>query len=145
MRIRDILQIKGGEVITVAPDVPVQEATRVLVQHNIGALVVAAADGTPCGIMTERDVLRTAAQDVQRLAAARVRDLMTAELVTATPEADIDAVMRLMTERRIRHLPVTDGGILCGIISIGDVVSALQRSAEAENRHLHAYIAGAPL
>lgn len=140
MKIRDVLRTKGPGVITVAPEVPIQEALRTLVRHNIGALVV--SDGSIRGIVTERDLLRAAADDMPRLATARVRDLMTVDVITATPDADIREVMDTMTERRIRHLPILDGDGLCGIISIGDVVNALRRSVETENRYLHAYIAG---
>jgi CBS domain-containing protein len=143
MQIADILRAKGSAVITVAPDVPIQEAMRSLVEHGIGALVVV-EDGLQ-GIVTERDLLRAAAADVQRLTTARVRDLMTARVITATPDSDIEQVMDIMSERRIRHLPIVDGGGVCGIISIGDVVNALRQHVETENRHLHAYIAGTPL
>ena len=143
MKVRDLLRAKGSVVVTVAPDVPIQEAMRMLVHHRIGALVV--VDGKLRGIITERDLLRWGAEDIQRLAHSRVRDLMTVELITATPEANIEEVMDIMVERRIRHLPIMDDGALSGIISIGDVVSALRQKVEVENRYLHAYIEGTPL
>lgn len=142
MKIRDILRSKGPTVITITPEAPVQQALRLLVRHDIGALVV--FDGKLRGIITERDLLHVAAEDVERLASSRVRDVMTVEVITATPEADIREVMDTMTERRIRHLPILDEKGLCGIISIGDVVHALRQSVETENRHLYAYIAGTP-
>jgi CBS domain-containing protein len=141
MTIRDILRRKGTSVLTVAPDTPVQEAMRTLVSHNIGALVV--VDGAAvCGILSERDVLRAGAENLSILQTARVRDLMTQEVVTAAPEEDIRSVMDTLTERRIRHLPVVDAGGLAGMVSIGDVVNALRTSIEDENLALHAYIAG---
>jgi CBS domain-containing protein len=143
MKIRDLLRAKGSVVITIGPDVPVQEAMRVLVEHRIGALVV--ADGKLRGIITERDLLRWGSDDIQRLATSRVRDLMTVEVITAAPEAEIEEVMDIMVERRIRHLPIMENGTLCGIISIGDVVNALRQKVEVENRYLHAYIEGTPL
>jgi CBS domain-containing protein len=143
MKISDILRTKGSAVVTVIPDRPIQDALRTLVDHGIGALVV--FDGRLQGIVTERDVLRFAATDLERLGSALVRDLMTVDVITTTPEADIHHVMDIMTERRIRHLPVLANGSLCGIISIGDVVNALRQSVEAENQHLHAYITGTPL
>jgi CBS domain-containing protein len=143
MQIADILRTKGTAVITVAPDAPIQDAMRTLVEHGIGALVV--VDGELQGIVTERDLLRAAAADVQHLASARVRDLMTARVITAAPDADIQQVMDIMSERRIRHLPIVDDDGVCGIISIGDVVNALRQHVETENRQLHAYIAGTPL
>lgn len=143
MKIRDVLRTKGPAVITIAPDVPIQEAMRVLVKNRIGALVV--HDGKLRGIITERDLLRWGAEDLHRLAASRVRDLMTVEVITAAPEAEIEEVMDTMVERRIRHLPIMENGALAGIISIGDVVNALRQSVEVENRYLHAYIEGTPL
>ncbi|MEX2584046.1 MAG: CBS domain-containing protein [Gemmatimonadota bacterium] len=143
MKIADILRTKGSAVVTISPEQPIQVAMRVLVEHNIGALVV--VDGRLRGIITERDMLRTAAADVRRLESARVEDLMTVEVITTSPAADINHVMDVMTERRIRHLPVVDAGGVCGIISIGDVVNAMRQHVEAENRHLHAYITGIPL
>jgi CBS domain-containing protein len=143
MKIRDVLRTKGPAVITIAPDVPVQEAMRVLVRNRIGALVV--HDGKLRGIITERDLLRWGGEDIHRLITSRVRDLMTVEVITASPEAEIEEVMDTMVERRIRHLPIMENGALCGIISIGDVVNALRQSVEVENRYLHAYIEGTPL
>ena len=143
MKTADILRAKGSDVITIGPDRPIQEAMRLLVDHNIGALVV--FDGQLHGIITERDLLRTAASDIQRLASARVRDLMTTAVITTTADSDIGHVMDVMSERRIRHLPVMSGTSVCGMISIGDVVNALRQHAETENSQLHAYIAGSPM
>lgn len=143
MLLREILRSKGSDVVTIRPEATAHEAMRELVRHNIGALVV--FDGTLRGIVSERDLLRAGAEDPQGLARARVNDLMTRDVVTARPDAELREVMDTMTERRIRHLPVVEGGELRGIISIGDVVNALRRTTEAENQHLHAYIAGTPL
>lgn len=143
MRIRDLLRVKGSVVVSVEPDLPVQEAMRILVENGIGALVV--ADGTLRGIITERDLLRHGAEDVHRLAVSKVRELMTADVITASPDARIEQVMDTMVDRRIRHLPIMEQGRLVGIISIGDVVNALRQSVEVENRYLHAYIEGTPL
>jgi CBS domain-containing protein len=143
MRIRDILREKGPTVITIAPELPLQEAVQLLVRNNIGALVV--FDGSIRGIITERDLLRRAGEDIGGLARSLVRDVMTVDVVTASPEASIQEVMDIMTEHRIRHLPVMAHGHLAGIISIGYVVNALRSSVESENRFLHAYIEGRPL
>jgi CBS domain-containing protein len=140
MRVREILRTKGSDVVTVSPAVTVLEAMRLLVRHNIGAVVV--FDGAVCGILTERDILRLGAEDPQRLVASRVEELMTRDVVTGSLDAELHEVMEIMTERRIRHLPISGAQGLEGMISIGDVVNALRRSSEAENRHLHAYIAG---
>jgi CBS domain-containing protein len=143
MLIRDILREKGPTVITIAPELPLQEAVQVLVSNNIGALVV--FDGEIRGIVSERDLLRRAARDIQQLASVLVRDVMTPDVITASPDEQIRDVMDTMTEHRIRHLPVVEKGQLAGIISIGDVVNALRHTVETENRYLHAYIEGRPL
>lgn len=143
MKIRDVLAAKGTIVVTVSPTTSVVDAMAELVRHDIGAVVV--VDSTIRGILSERDLLRAAASDVAQLGIASVQDLMTRDVITASPDAEITAVMDIMTARRFRHLPVIDhDGALCGIITIGDVVNALRRNAEAENRQLHAYIHGVP-
>lgn len=143
MNVQDVLHHKGSEVVTIGPDSRVHDAMRVLVEHNIGALVV--QDGGALGILSERDVLRAAAADPQQLTRARVRELMTTPVITCRPHEELRTVMDTMSEHRIRHLPIVDEGRLLGIISIGDVVNALRQSAETENRYLHAYISGTPL
>jgi CBS domain-containing protein len=144
MKIREILQAKGTDVVTIAPDAPVPEAMRVLVQHNIGALVVMDGD-TIAGIISERDMLRTGAADLNRLATAQVHELMTKVVFTAGIDADIRDVMDTMTERRIRHLPIVHDGKLHGMISVGDVINKLRERSETEIQQLHAYISGTPL
>jgi CBS domain-containing protein len=141
MRVADILRSKGTHVVTVAPELSVHQAMRMLARHAIGALIV--HDGALLGVLSERDVLRAGAEDLQSLASLRVDELMSSPVVTTTPEMAIREVMDTMTERRIRHLPVTDEkGALCGIVSIGDVVNALRDSIEMENKQLYAYIQG---
>ena len=144
MTAREILRSKGVGVTTIAPGATVREAMRLLVEHNIGAVVVVSGD-TISGILTERDLLRAGAEDLRQLEDGKVADLMTREVITASESMDLAEVMNIMTKRRIRHLPITRDDRLCGIISIGDVVNALRQSTEAENRYLHAYIAGTPL
>ena len=144
MIVREMLQRKTAGVITIAPEEAVAEAMRLLVRHNIGAVVVVAGQ-TIRGILTERDLLRAGAEDPESLLHGRVEDLMTAEVITVSESMPLQEVMDIMTERRIRHLPITRDEEMCGIISIGDVVNALRQSTEAENRYLHAYIAGTPL
>ena len=140
MTVRDILRSKGQTVITVAPEATAHDAMRLLAQNNIGAVVV--VDQEIRGILSERDLLRAGAADLQQLASALVRDVMTSHVITAPPTADIREVMRIMTTHRIRHLPIVEDSALAGIVSIGDVVNALRTDVETENRHLHAYIAG---
>ena len=141
MTIDEILRKKGRDVVTVTGEQSVLEAVHVLVERNIGGLVV--VDGpAPVGILTERDVLRLTAKSPGRLDAIPVNEVMTREVITARPDDDLRSMMDVMTENRIRHLPVLQGGELVGIVSIGDLVNACRVSAEAENAHLRHYIQG---
>ena len=152
MRISDILQQKGGTVVTIEGHTTVHEAIRTLNEHRIGALIVTGENGKLSGIITERDVLRIcaegcahlleASQPEERSCPATVRDVMTKDLIVGVLEDDLPYVMGIMTKNRIRHLPVLDEGKLVGIISIGDVVNALVDEREFENRLLTDYIHG---
>jgi CBS domain-containing protein len=141
MKIRDILRTKGSEVICVAPDQPVLAAVKILSEHRIGALVVRTGEEIH-GIISERDVLNLVAGDPGAVAATPVAEVMTADLIVGVSEDDLDYVMSIMTANRIRHLPIMAEERLVGIVSIGDVVNAVRRSMEAENRHLKDYIHG---
>jgi CBS domain-containing protein len=143
MRILDILRTKGEEVISVAPDQTVLAAVRILAEHRIGALVVRQADDI-VGIITERDVLNLVARDPALVATTRVADVMTRDLIVGVPDDDLDYVLNIMTNNRIRHLPIVDESKLAGLVSIGDVVNAVRRSVESENRLLKDYIQGVP-
>jgi CBS domain-containing protein len=111
-------------------------------EHRIGGVVVE-RDGEPVGILTERDVLRLGAEDPAQLETLSVDRAMTRELITGNLEQSLQRVMEVMTENRIRHLPIIEDGKLAGIVSIGDVVNAARRAAETENQQLRAYIHGA--
>ncbi|MBT8477867.1 MAG: CBS domain-containing protein [Gemmatimonadetes bacterium] len=141
MRIRQILDMKGSSVVTVQPERTVHEAMRVLVEHNIGAVIVT-KDGSTVGILTERDVLRLGATDPGSLATTRVAEAMTAELVVGVAEDLVEYAAGVMTASRIRHLPIMDREDLVGVVSIGDVVNALKQEKEVENRYLREYIQG---
>ena len=141
MRLKEILVRKGHHVQSIAEDRSVLEAAKELVHHNIGSLLVTRA-GRVTGILTERDVLRLAAERGP-LDALAVGSIMTADLVLAGPDDELYDAMGVMTERRIRHLPVMDGGHVVGIVSIGDLVNACRVVAEDENAHLRQYIHGA--
>jgi CBS domain-containing protein len=139
MKLRDILQIKGSDVHTIPPSATLQQVINRLVEHNCGSLVVV-DQGNMCGIITERDIVRAAASEPQPLDACFVRDHMSIELLTGTPADDISDVMGLMTQHRVRHLPITEGEQLVGIISIGDVVKAQHDRLSMENHYLKNYI-----
>jgi CBS domain-containing protein len=142
MRITDVLRGKGTNVVTVRPDSPVTELLDLLARHGVGALVVSSDGETVEGIVSERDVVRRLQRDGAAMLARPVRDIMTAEVHTATPDVDLEDLMRLMTERRFRHVPVLVGGRLAGIVSIGDVVKHRIDLLQAERDQLTAYITG---
>lgn len=124
MKVKRLLATKSGAVITIRPDQPIRDAVDLLARHNIGALVVVAADGAlPVGIISERDIIRRAAEN-ENVFSENVRDIMTKEVITGMPQDDLYSVIHTMTERRFRHLPVVDDDKLIGIISIGDVMKA---------------------
>lgn len=141
MKIRQVLDRKGSSVVTVEPRRTVHEAMRVLVEHNIGSVIVT-KDGNILGILTERDVLRLGATDPATLATTPVADAMTSELVVAVAEDPVEYAAGVMTANRIRHLPIVDGKELIGVVSIGDVVNALKQEKDVENRYLREYIQG---
>lgn len=142
MRISDILRRKGSEVVTIEPQHTVHDAIQSLVRNNIGALLVTDLDGQLVGIFTERDILREAALHCDRLEETVVGDVMTRNVVIGVPEDPLEYVMGIMTQNRIRHLPVMNGEELAGIVSIGDVVNAHLQETEFENRLLKDYIHG---
>ena len=140
MRVTDVLRSKGAQVVTVSPDHTVRELLDLLAEHGVGALVVS-TDGTSVdGIVSERDVVRRLQQRGAELLAAAVSEIMTAQVHTCPPDTDLDDLMRLMTDRRFRHVPVTEESRLVGIVSIGDVVKHKIDLLEAERDQLTAYI-----
>ena len=139
MKIADILRHKGRDVVTASKGDSVLHAVRVLVDHNIGGVVV--VDGKEViGILTERDILRLVARQPDELQGLEVGQVMTSDVIKAAPDDDLADVVQVMTENRIRHLPVIENGAVAGIVTIGDVVNAFRRVAEDENAHLKQYI-----
>ncbi|HEU4947342.1 MAG TPA: CBS domain-containing protein [Kribbella sp.] len=141
MKINDVLRGKGTQVVTISPEATVSELLALLAEHNIGAVVVSPDGSTVTGIVSERDVVRLLhgtpnAQDV------RVSAIMTQEVHTCGPDDVIDNLMRLMTEQRVRHVPVVVNGALVGIVSIGDVVKTRIGELEFEREQLSNYISG---
>jgi CBS domain-containing protein len=131
MNIASILATKGDKVVTIRPEQSIREAIVVLAQHNIGCLVVVDDGRKPIGMLSERDVVRHAVKN-EAVFALKVTDLMTRNLILATPSDDIGAAGSTMVERRIRHLPVMDGGSLVGIVTIGDIMKAQRDSLLGE-------------
>lgn len=141
MNISDILRFKGGDVWTIAPTDSVSTLLTMLADHNVGALVVADKSGVK-GIVSERDVVRRFAEQGAALLDSSVDQIMTAIIVSCTSKDTVDTVGEMMTERRVRHMPVIDDGELAGIVSIGDVVSSRIRQLEKDRGQLEQYISG---
>ncbi|HTZ44618.1 MAG TPA: CBS domain-containing protein [Jatrophihabitans sp.] len=139
MKISDILARKGSNVVTTGPDTTVGEFVQLLAEHRIGAIPVVTGSRLS-GIVSERDVVRRLATDGPGLLDEPVAGLMTTELITCGPGDALDDIAALMTERRVRHLPVVVDGALAGIVSIGDAVAARLRELEQTQEQLESYI-----
>lgn len=140
MHIEQILRNKGQNVVSVTPTTSVSDAAEVLMENRIGAVLVRDATGTVSGILSERDITRGLALHGCDCLTGPVESLMTADVVTCAPSDSIDHVMALMTEKRIRHLPVMANGELAGVISIGDVVKLRIEEVEHEADAMRQYI-----
>jgi CBS domain-containing protein len=140
MQVSKILDAKGRQVITIKPQATVGEALRVLWLEGIGALVVTDGKGKVAGMLSERDIVRGLAAQGTELLGQPVGERMEASPVTCTPETGIEELMNEMTERRIRHFPVVDGGKLVGIVSLGDLVKNRLQELEDETSTLRGYL-----
>jgi CBS domain-containing protein len=140
MRITDVLRRKGDLVVTIAPEDSVRTLVDALAQHKVGALVVSSGGGVLDGIVSERDVVRHLQLHGADVLDRPVSAIMTVDLHTATPQDSIDDLMLLMTEKRIRHVPVVVEESLVGIVSIGDVVKHRIEELQSERDQLTAYI-----
>jgi len=140
MSVQDILQSKGGQVVSVGPNDTVAAVARVLSDRRIGAVLVR-EEGKVVGVFSERDAIRAVAKHGAKALDLPMKELMTRDVVYARPTDTVHELMEQMTARRIRHLPVMDNGQLQGVISIGDVVKARIEEAERETQDLKHYIA----
>ena len=142
MQIREILDHKGVHVVHAPPAASVADLVTLLREHNLGAVVVSADGREVAGIVSERDVVRRLGEDPDLLARP-VSSIMTALVCTCRPTDSVQSVMALMTERRVRHVPVLDAsGCLAGIVSIGDVVKSQLAELEFERDQLRDYVSG---
>lgn len=140
--VKELLDLKGRDVVTVGPDMSVGDAAATLHEHRIGAVVVTDQDGAILGIFTERDLVRAIATQSSAALQAKLADVMTRNVTRCHEGSSTDDLMELMTGGRFRHLPVETNGRLVGIISIGDVVKARIGEIEAEAEHIKSYITG---
>lgn len=139
MRISDVLRSKGATVATITPETSVAGLLTELSVHNIGAMVVVSPDGL-LGIVSERDVVRKLHDMGADLLRRPVSEIMSTLVATCTPDDTVDSLSALMTNNRVRHVPVVVDGRLAGIVSIGDVVKTRMEELEREQQHLQAYI-----
>ena len=137
----NLLDSKGRDVLTVDPDTSVREAIEKMEDISAGTAVVMEG-GAVVGMVSERDVIRKVVLQGQKIDKVKVRELMSTDLTTITPETSLDDCMQLITEKRIRHLPVLCNGSLCGIVSIGDVVKYLIVEKDFKIKNLETYISG---
>lgn len=141
MNAASILAHKGADVITAAAEDTIEDAARILTAKNIGAVVILDENGMPAGVLSERDITAAIGRDGALALTMRVSDCMSREVLLCQPADSLDVLMGSMTDRRIRHLPVVEGGRLLGVVSIGDVVKQKIAQAEAETQAMKAYIA----
>ena len=140
-RVSEILRGKDGDVLKIDGSATVFEAIVKIVELNVGSILVTDGDKV-VGIMTERDYLRKIAVQGRTSRDTLVREIMTSPLVYVTPETTIEESMAIMTDRRIRHLPVVEDGDVIGIVSIGDVVKFQSREQSFQIKYLTEYISG---
>jgi len=141
MKIGDILHEKGSNVLTVTRSDTVSKAVDILGEHNIGVVVVIGDVGEVCGILSERDIVRRMRESGAPALEGTIGKCMTPDPFTSTLDATVDELMGVMSQKRIRHMPVVDGGKLVGMISIGDLVKRKIEQAEREAAAMREYIA----
>lgn len=137
--IRQLLDTKGPQVFSITPDASVYEAVKAMARHEVGALLVLEGERLE-GIISERDYARKVILKDRLSRDTPVRDIMTAGVITITPDRSVEEGLTIMTERRIRHLPVTEGEQVIGMVSIGDLVKAVIREQQSTIEQLEQYI-----
>jgi CBS domain-containing protein len=139
MKMTEVLQQKQAGIQTAIPTMTLQDAIRKMCDHKIGALLVE-DQGQPVGILTERDVLRFCAEHADRLGQTLVGQVMQQDLIVATPNSSVAEGLSIMTNHRVRHLPVVENNRIVGMVSIGDLVKSQLEETEVEAKYLRDYI-----
>ncbi len=140
--VKHLLDTKGRHIISIAPDASVFDAIKLMADKSIGSLVVLDDDEKLLGIVTERDYARKVIVKGRSSRETRGEEIMTSSVVTAGSDHRVDQCMEMMTERKIRHLPVVEDNQIIGLISIGDLVQAIIADQQEEIQHLEQYISG---
>lgn len=139
--VKQILQSKGSQVWTVKPDQTVFDALKLMAEKNLGAVVVQES-GNILGIFSERDYARRSVAYEVFIKKTKISDLMTSIVITATPDQTLEECMSMMTDKRIRHIPIIENDRLIGLISIGDIVSRIISEQEFDLKEMKNYILG---
>jgi len=142
MKVKDVLAEKGTHVVTVNQEATVYEALQIFAANRVGSLLVLDDKGGIVGIIGARDALMAVVKACDEIRQIKVKEIMTQNIIIGALEDELDNVEIIMTENRIRHLPIIDQNKLAGIISIGDVVKAQLKNIHVENRYLKDYIIG---
>jgi CBS domain-containing protein len=140
MKVASILRTKGSDITTAAADTTVADAARLLKEKRIGAVVISNDAKTVLGILSERDIIHALVDRGGAVLERPVSELMTRKVITCSPDDSISDLMAQMTERRVRHLPVIGDGVLCGMVSIGDIVKNRIEEVETEASAMREYI-----
>ncbi len=141
MKVKDILAVKGNRVVTIDKTTTVLDAMSIFSANRVGSLLIVDKVGVILGIIGARDVLMAVINHLDKLKTMTVDEIMTTNLIVGTEDDHVDYILAIMTENRIRHIPIMLGKELKGLVSIGDVVKALLKEKDVENRYLKDYIA----
>ena len=142
MKARQILESKGTRVITTIEDTMLVDVMAIFFANKVGSLLVGDKYDKILGIVAPNDVLHAVHKNLDRVPEIKVKEVMVTDLIVATPDDDIDYIQNIMTENRVRHIPILEDGKLMGLVSIGDVVKAQMKEKHVENRYLKDYIEG---
>lgn len=142
MKLKEILSAKGSKVSSIDPEKTIKEALAMLISQKIGALLVLEKNGKVAGILSERDIMRECHKKGKDWESLLVRQAMTAKIIVGSPEDEVGYIMGVMTQNRVRHIPIFENGKLAGMVSIGDVVKAQLTASQYENHYLKEYISG---
>jgi CBS domain-containing protein len=140
--VSQVLKVKGNEVWSVSPDTLVYKALQMMQDKGVGALIVIDENSKVAGIVSERDYARKVILEGRSSKETFTKEIMSTELYVVTPANTVDECIALMTEKRVRHLPVLEKGKLVGLVSIGDVVKSIIKEQRIEIQHLNDYIMG---
>jgi len=142
MLVRDILKSKQRGIVTVSRDASVGEAMDLMISHRISCLPVAYGDYELEGIISDKDIFRSIHKNPNGFTTLKVADLMTVNVIVGLADDDVSYIAGIMTNNRIRHVPIVDNRRVVGLVSIGDVAKTQMESVEVENRYLKQYISG---